>query len=74
MIDINKITSDKDKLEISQLFRRFKLTPCDQEGNLIINFTNFFNQTIFPKGTNTEEVESYFDIVYPGGVNSLKQV
>jgi len=72
MIDVNKITTEKDKVEIEQLFRKFQTTP--RHNNLIIrDFTNFINQIIFPIGTEVEEIEDYFNTIYPGGLTELKK-
>ena len=67
------IVSETDKLEIEQLWRRFKVIPF-QEGKLLIDFTNFQKQVLFPKGTNIAEVKDYFNRVYPSGLVALNQL
>jgi hypothetical protein len=63
--------TDRDKLEIEQLYRRFNMVPTDRENNLIISFTNFQGQVVFPSGTKKEEVEDYFERIYPGIIRPL---
>lgn len=61
---------ETSKLEIEQLWRKFKICSFKDEA-LTEDFNNFENETIFPKGTLRSEVWDYFNRVYPDGIKHL---
>ena len=68
------LISEREKLEIEQLWRRFITFEFDNEEMLLNDFTNFEGQTIFPKGTYRSEIWDYFNRIYPDGIKKLIEI